>query len=411
MHEGEEFGTFEDLLRVQVQTLKQLEIEWLRHPVAAFGKEFRLRRAVGRLSKLIAALRTLILARRLTFLPIAFFLIFCLLSTSKLAGRALRDRLLDAHAAASALGRHMYLALRHLGLRMQDAGAFRAAVWKELREFAKQIRMIPEKCRNLLIDLLDGSLLLLVRVQNLKESFVGLRLFGEARLDFSDVIDGLVKLNGGLLRELGWWWLGRRRRLWLMNRTKRLGVRLWDCAHRRWRYLRHVHSWGRLSRRATVARRLGAGHPRWILELDPWLVLVITELDLVTRWQERVEAEDQLAMAVKELEHTVYDTRGVDALRLELFHNIKELIVDVWLFLKFHLHLVKVCKCIFHLQLPVRRERTGWSTCGHWHARWQWPLLRRHQRRFGCHESWSKLCALHHWLLWHESRTEDCLAA
>ena len=42
-------------------------------------------------------------------------------------------------------------------------------------------------------------------------------------------------------------------------------------------------------------------------------------------YQEGVEAEDELAVAVKELQDAVDDARRVDALRLELLHDVEEL--------------------------------------------------------------------------------------
>eukprot|EP00965_Chrysotila_dentata_P061018 2021601-Pleurochrysis_carterae.AAC.2 len=41
--------------------------------------------------------------------------------------------------------------------------------------------------------------------------------------------------------------------------------------------------------------------------------------------QKGVEAQDQLAVAVKELQHAVDDARRVDALCLELFHDVQKL--------------------------------------------------------------------------------------
>lgn len=44
--------------------------------------------------------------------------------------------------------------------------------------------------------------------------------------------------------------------------------------------------------------------------------------------QEGVEAENELAVAKEEVEHAVDDARRVDALRLELLHDVEELPQD-----------------------------------------------------------------------------------
>ena len=41
--------------------------------------------------------------------------------------------------------------------------------------------------------------------------------------------------------------------------------------------------------------------------------------------KEGVEAENELAVAVEELQHAIDDAGGVDALRLELLHDVEEL--------------------------------------------------------------------------------------
>ena len=55
--------------------------------------------------------------------------------------------------------------------------------------------MALEEVRDLLVDLLDGLLLLLVRVQDLEEGLVRLGLLGEARLDLGHVVDRRLELN------------------------------------------------------------------------------------------------------------------------------------------------------------------------------------------------------------------------
>ena len=60
------------------------------------------------------------------------------------------------------------------------------------------------------------------------------------------------------------------------------------------------------------------------------------------RRQKGVEAQDEHAMAVEELEHALDDAGRVDRLRLELLHDVEELVVDVRLVLVRVLDLVKV---------------------------------------------------------------------
>jgi hypothetical protein len=56
-----------------------------------------------------------------------------------------------------------------------------------------------EEVRDLLVYLLDGLMLLLVRVQDLEEGLVRLGLLVEARLDLGNVGAPLIELDGGLL--------------------------------------------------------------------------------------------------------------------------------------------------------------------------------------------------------------------
>jgi len=52
------------------------------------------------------------------------------------------------------------------------------------------------------------------------------------------------------------------------------------------------------------------------------------ELDLEAGRQEDVEAENELVVAKEEFEHAVDDVQRVDALRLELLHDVEELPQD-----------------------------------------------------------------------------------
>lgn len=74
------------------------------------------------------------------------------------------------------------------------------------------------------------------------------------------------------------------------------------------------------------------------------------DLDLVARWQEGVEAHYEVRVAFKKLRHSADDPWGVDTLRLELFHYVQKVIVDLRLVAKLQFDLVQVRQSIFHLE-------------------------------------------------------------
>mmetsp|Transcript_54948 Transcript_54948/g.151212 ORF Transcript_54948/g.151212 Transcript_54948/m.151212 type:complete len:367 (-) Transcript_54948:127-1227(-) len=73
--EREQLGAVEDLLRVEVEALEQLEVQRLRHAVAALGKKLRLRRA----ARLALGALALLLAVVLALLPEALLVVVLLL--------------------------------------------------------------------------------------------------------------------------------------------------------------------------------------------------------------------------------------------------------------------------------------------------------------------------------------------
>lgn len=78
--------------------------------------------------------------------------------------------------------------------------------------------------------------------------------------------------------------------------------------------------------------------------------IVGLNLDLISRWQEGVKTHNEVWVAFEKLGHTVDDPRSVYALRLELFHNIKEIIINLWLIPKLQFHLIQIGQGIFNLQ-------------------------------------------------------------
>mmetsp|Transcript_39093 Transcript_39093/g.126396 ORF Transcript_39093/g.126396 Transcript_39093/m.126396 type:complete len:214 (-) Transcript_39093:189-830(-) len=86
---------------------------------------------------------------------------------------------------------------------------------------------------------------------------------------------------------------------------------------------------------------------------------------------------------MEELQHAVYDAGRVDRLRLELLHDVEELVVDVRLLLELHLDLVEVREGVLDLELPVRRGRRR-RRVGRGrrptHARWRRPTHARRRR-------------------------------
>mmetsp|Transcript_30955 Transcript_30955/g.101110 ORF Transcript_30955/g.101110 Transcript_30955/m.101110 type:complete len:244 (-) Transcript_30955:368-1099(-) len=101
-----------------------------------------------------------------------------------------------------------------------------------------------------------------------------------------------------------------------------------------------------------VVLRLRAGDAVRVLELYARRLLVVGELDLVPRREEGVESEDELAVPVEELQHAVDDAGRVDRLRLELLHDVEELVVDMRLLLELHLDPVDLdlpALCRLHL--------------------------------------------------------------
>ena len=147
---------------------------------------------------------------------------------------------------------------------------------------------------------------------------VRLRLVLEALLDGRHVGDGVVELDGLARRLLD----GRRPRL----------------RPPRGRFLR---------RRRHREEVLG---PR--ADLAPELVSqVLRDLDLVALGQKRVEAVDELAVALEERRDPADDARRVDLLALEALHDLEELVVDLGLVAELRLDLIEVEERVLDLQL------------------------------------------------------------
>jgi hypothetical protein len=102
-------------------------------------------------------------------------------------------------------------------------------------------------------------------------------------------------------------------------------------------------------------------------------------LNLIARRQEGVEAQDKLPVASEQLHDSINDARCINTaatwageqsqwqiapalpgahvpLSSDLLHDVEKLVVDLWLLLKLHLHLIKVGEGILHLELPVLRR-------------------------------------------------------
>ena len=70
------------------------------------------------------------------------------------------------------------------------------SIWEEVCEVLQKIRVVCEQKGHFVQNFLYAALLLLVRVQNLQELLVCLRLRSKALLDCRDIINGMIKLNG-----------------------------------------------------------------------------------------------------------------------------------------------------------------------------------------------------------------------
>lgn len=87
----------------------------------------------------------------------------------------------------------------------------RSCVGQELLELVQQVRGTIEQNGNLFIHALDRALLLLIRLQDLQELLIRIRVRGEPILDFVNIVDGMVEFDGSLAilgidrRVLLWW--------------------------------------------------------------------------------------------------------------------------------------------------------------------------------------------------------------
>jgi hypothetical protein len=193
-------------------------------------------------------------------------------------------------------------------------------IGQKLRELGEQIGVAGEESGDLLVDVLDGVLLFVVDVENLEKRLVDLRLVGEAHLDLLDIVASVVKLGHllaravvvTLLRLSGGGGLSGGELLLLLLLLLLVVLR------------------GELS--LVLVVDLGVG-------LEKRHVVDHVRFDLVARWQKSVEAENQIAVAGKELRDATNDAAGVDGVRFEVFHDVQELVVNLGLVLKLFFHL------------------------------------------------------------------------
>lgn len=86
----------------------------------------------------------------------------------------------------------------------------------------------------------------------------------------------------------------------------------------------------------------------------PWCChihhIISLHLNFVARWQEGIEAHDQVRVTFEELRHAADHPWSVNTLRLKFLHYIQEIIVDLRLTTKLQLHLVKIGERILHLK-------------------------------------------------------------
>lgn len=116
-----------------------------------------------------------------------------------------------------------------------------------------------------------------------------------------------------------------------------------------------------LLRRGLLGRRQHVLGPR--ADLAAELVAQLDgHVDLVALGQERVEAVDELAVALEERRHARDDARRVDLLALEALHDLEKLVVDLGLVAELRLDLVQVEERVLDLGGcggAVAREREG----------------------------------------------------
>lgn len=108
-------------------------------------------------------------------------------------------------------------------------------------------------------------------------------------------------------------------------------------------------------------------------------VVTRSAFDPVSRRQERVKSLDELWITRKERTDSTDDAWGVDGSRLEVFHDVQETVVDVWMVGELDLDLVEVAQRVvqdrlltlaLHLLLGalwLRSWRKGYEeVCLHW---------------------------------------------
>jgi len=125
---------------------------------------------------------------------------------------------------------------------------------------------------------------------------------------------------------------------------------------RRWRLLLLlpvISALGEERLRSTTGMRVGLdlrastrdglnGGAHWRCNSDGVRIIASAAFDSIARWQEGVEALDQIGMASKELRDAVNNPGSIDGLALEIFHNIKKAVIHIGLVVKLYFNLVQI---------------------------------------------------------------------
>jgi hypothetical protein len=78
-------------------------------------------------------------------------------------------------------------------------------------------------------------------------------------------------------------------------------------------------------------------------------------LDSITRWQECVEALNELRISSKELADSANHTRSIDSATLKVLHNVQKAVVDIRMIGKLNLDLIQIAQSVVQNWLLTRR--------------------------------------------------------
>ena len=98
---------------------------------------------------------------------------------------------------------------------------------------------------------------------------------------------------------------------------------------------------------------------------------IIRAFNAISGGKKGVKSLDKVGVATEQSRYTVNHTRSINAtisnvilnpqpLTLEIFHDIKEFVVNIRSLLKLDFNLIKVCKRIFDVEWPIRISRLSW---------------------------------------------------